>query len=73
MVDIAVKSGAAWTCHTQGRQLADVLRPVHIGNEEELSQSEGDETNRWEASIKVSVENVDSCFEHFASLGERLL
>ncbi|XP_037610134.1 ATPase PAAT isoform X2 [Sebastes umbrosus] len=45
MVDIAVKSGAAWTCHAQGRQLADVLRPVHIGNEEELSQSEEDETN----------------------------
>ncbi|GAA6226535.1 uncharacterized protein C10orf88 homolog [Lates japonicus] len=46
MVDIAVKSGAAWVCHAH---LADVLLPVHISNEdnheEELSQSEKDKTN----------------------------
>ncbi|XP_059180149.1 ATPase PAAT [Centropristis striata] len=52
MVDIGVKSGAAWLCQTEGRQLADVLLPVHISNtddeeeeEEELSQAAGDETN----------------------------
>lgn len=46
MVDIAVKSGAAWVCHAH---LADVLLPVHISSkddhEEELGQSVGDETN----------------------------
>ncbi|KAK9530891.1 hypothetical protein VZT92_012365 [Zoarces viviparus] len=46
MVDIAVKSGAAWTCHAQ---LAQVLLPVHLSNkeddEEELSPPEGHETN----------------------------
>lgn len=49
MVDIAVKSGAAWVCHSQDHHLTDVLLPVHITNregpEEELSQSEGDEIN----------------------------
>uniref|UniRef100_A0A8C2WWA1 Uncharacterized protein n=1 Tax=Cyclopterus lumpus TaxID=8103 RepID=A0A8C2WWA1_CYCLU len=29
MVDVAVKSSAAWTC--RGRRLSDVLLPVHIG------------------------------------------
>nr|XP_020460463.1 uncharacterized protein C10orf88 homolog isoform X1 [Monopterus albus]XP_020460464.1 uncharacterized protein C10orf88 homolog isoform X1 [Monopterus albus] len=47
MVDIAVKSGAAWVC-APGCHLADVLLPVHISNkdgEEELSRVEGGETN----------------------------
>lgn len=47
-MDIAVKSGAAWVCHTQGHDLGDVLLPVHNGNkdddEEAFSPSEGDET-----------------------------
>lgn len=42
-----MKSGAAWVCHTQGRDLGDVLLPVHNSNkdddEEALCQSEGDE------------------------------
>lgn len=46
MVDIAVKSGAAWVCQAEGHHLADVLSPVHIADtddhEEELK-------NRWEA------------------------
>lgn len=50
MVDIAIKSGAAWVCHAQGHNLADVLLPVHISNEddheEELGQLEGNETSR---------------------------
>lgn len=49
MVDIAVKSGAAWICHAQDHRLADVLLPVHINSkdneEEERSQLEGDKTN----------------------------
>ncbi|XP_017295526.1 ATPase PAAT [Kryptolebias marmoratus] len=44
MVDISVKSGAAWLCQPQGCCLADVLLPVHLSNknideEEDLSQS----------------------------------
>ncbi|XP_073346107.1 ATPase PAAT [Pagrus major] len=49
MVDIAVKSGAAWVCQAEGHHLADVLSPVHIGDkddhEEELSLSEAVEKN----------------------------
>uniref|UniRef100_A0A3B4TH11 Si:rp71-19m20.1 n=1 Tax=Seriola dumerili TaxID=41447 RepID=A0A3B4TH11_SERDU len=35
MVDIAVKSGAAWVCHAEGHHLADVLLPVHINDEDD--------------------------------------
>lgn len=49
MVDIAVKSGAAWVCRAQDHHLADVLLSVHISSEdtgeEELSQLEGDKRN----------------------------
>ncbi|XP_035001714.2 ATPase PAAT [Hippoglossus stenolepis] len=46
MVDISVKSGAAWVC-SPGHHLADVLLPVHVRDgEEELGPSQGDETNR---------------------------
>lgn len=49
MVDIAVKSGAAWVCRAQDHHLADVLLPVHVSSkdkeEEQLSQLEGDKTN----------------------------
>lgn len=59
MVDIAVKSGAAWVCHAEGQHLTDVLRPVHVGDkddhEEELGQSEGDETNWSEAFSTLTV------------------
>ncbi|XP_061564480.1 ATPase PAAT isoform X3 [Cololabis saira] len=34
MVDISVKSEAAWVCQTPGRRLADVLLPVNLGNED---------------------------------------
>ncbi|XP_010768797.1 ATPase PAAT [Notothenia coriiceps] len=74
MVDISVKSGAAWVCHAQGHHLADILLPVHLSNnndhEEELSQSEGDKTN-WgppvlleqteEGSPCVLMLNVNPC------------
>ncbi|XP_078135413.1 ATPase PAAT [Sander vitreus] len=65
MVDIAVKSGAAWVCHAQGHQLADVLLPVHIGNkedhEEELSQPEGDETNWGGPVLLEQTEEGSPC------------
>ncbi|KAK2820138.1 hypothetical protein Q5P01_023097 [Channa striata] len=44
MVDISVKSGAAWVCQAQGRHLVDVLLPVTISNKEDMSQLEGDKT-----------------------------
>lgn len=49
MVDIAVKSGAAWVCHAQGRHLADVTLLAHNSDEdikEELHHSDGDGSNR---------------------------
>lgn len=63
MVDIAVKSGAAWVCHTQGHSLADVLLPVHISNnhEEELSQSEGDETKCGDPVLLEQTEEGSPC------------
>ncbi|XP_029383376.1 ATPase PAAT isoform X2 [Echeneis naucrates] len=45
MVDIVLKSGAAWVCRSQEHHLADILLPVHVSDEEELGQTEGDETN----------------------------
>ncbi|XP_040033208.2 ATPase PAAT [Gasterosteus aculeatus] len=41
MVDIAVKSGAAWTCPTQGHRLAQVLLPVHAGDQEDGGEEPG--------------------------------
>ncbi|XP_035468054.1 ATPase PAAT isoform X3 [Scophthalmus maximus] len=62
MVDIAVKSGAAWVCQAQGRQLADVLLPVHIADkEEELSQSQGDKTNRCSPVLLEQTEDGSPC------------
>ncbi|XP_062270188.1 ATPase PAAT [Platichthys flesus] len=46
MVDVSLKSGAAWVC-PPGRHLADVLLPVHVRDgDEELGQSPGDQTNQ---------------------------
>lgn len=47
MVDVGVKSGAAWVCQSEGRKLVDILLPVQCSNkdnddneEEDLSQSD---------------------------------
>ncbi|XP_041818873.1 ATPase PAAT [Chelmon rostratus] len=65
MVDIAVKSGAAWVCHSQDHHLTDVLLPVHITNregpEEELSQSEGDEINWGDPVLLEQTEEGSPC------------
>ncbi|XP_070708117.1 ATPase PAAT [Pempheris klunzingeri] len=65
MVDISVQSGAAWVCHSEGRRLADVLRPVLISNtddyEEELSRSEGEETNRGSPALLEQTEEGSPC------------
>lgn len=49
MVDIAVKSGSAWICPSQGPNLPDILLSVHVSNEnsnEQFIHSEEDQTNR---------------------------
>ncbi|XP_071317755.1 ATPase PAAT [Trachinotus anak] len=65
MVDIAMKSGAAWVCHAQGHHLADVLLPVHISDEddheEELGQPEGDKTNRCSPVLLEQTEEGSPC------------
>ncbi|KAK1881378.1 ATPase PAAT [Dissostichus eleginoides] len=65
MVDISVKSGAAWVCHAQGHHLADILLPVHLTNkddhEEELSQSEGDKTNWGPPVLLEQTEEGSPC------------
>ncbi|XP_040922341.1 ATPase PAAT isoform X2 [Toxotes jaculatrix] len=65
MVDIAVKSGAAWVCPAQGHHLADILLPVHLSNEddyeEELGQSGGDEKNRCSPVLLEQTEEGSPC------------
>ncbi|XP_035520904.1 ATPase PAAT [Morone saxatilis] len=65
MVDIAVKSGAAWVCSAQGHDLADVLLSVDISNreehEEEFSQSEGIETNCGGPVLLEQTEEGSPC------------
>ncbi|XP_045925300.1 ATPase PAAT [Micropterus dolomieu] len=65
MVDIAVKSGAAWVCHAQEHHLADVLLPVHISDnddhEAELSHSEGDDTNWGGPVLLEQTEEGSPC------------
>lgn len=45
MVDIAVKSGCAWICHTQGPGLTDILLSAQV-TDEQFSHPEEDKTNR---------------------------
>lgn len=44
MVDIAVKSGSAWICHTQGPRLTDILLSAQV-SDEQFSHPEEDKTN----------------------------
>uniref|UniRef100_UPI0037E8266B ATPase PAAT n=1 Tax=Semicossyphus pulcher TaxID=241346 RepID=UPI0037E8266B len=65
MVDIAVKSEAAWVCHTEGHHLADVLLPVHISSkddhEEELSQAEVQKANWGSPVLLEQTEEGSPC------------
>lgn len=49
MVDVAVKSEAAWACRSQGRHLADIVLHVHVNNtvkdEGEVSELDKEETH----------------------------
>lgn len=61
MVDIAVKSEAAWICRTEGLHLSDVLLPVNISAEEELCQCEGDKTNWGSPVLLEQTEEGSPC------------
>lgn len=60
MVDIAVKSEAAWVCHAQGRHLTDIVLPVHINNtvkeEDEVSELDREETH---CGVPVLLEQME--------------
>uniref|UniRef100_A0A3B3XQJ8 Uncharacterized protein n=1 Tax=Poecilia mexicana TaxID=48701 RepID=A0A3B3XQJ8_9TELE len=65
MVDIGVKSGAAWVCQTEGPQLGDILLPVHLSNredddEEDLSHSDK-ETDDVAPVLLEQVEEGSPC------------
>uniref|UniRef100_M4AIL2 Si:rp71-19m20.1 n=1 Tax=Xiphophorus maculatus TaxID=8083 RepID=M4AIL2_XIPMA len=66
MVDIGVKSGAAWVCQTEGHQLADILHLVHLSSredddeEEDLSHSDK-ETDDVAPVLLEQVEEGSPC------------
>ncbi|XP_062270927.1 ATPase PAAT isoform X1 [Scomber scombrus] len=59
MVDICVKSGAAWVCNSPGRHLTDVLLPVYNGNEDD--DEEGEETHRGDPVLLEQTEEGSPC------------
>ncbi|XP_074519954.1 ATPase PAAT [Halichoeres trimaculatus] len=61
MVDVAVQSEAGWVCRTEGRHLSDILLPVHISAEEELSQCEEEKTNWGSAVLLEQTEEGSPC------------
>ncbi|XP_028332206.1 ATPase PAAT isoform X2 [Gouania willdenowi] len=65
MVDVAVKSEAAWVCHTDGRQLSDVVLPVHVGNlnsdVEDLVQSDIEDTESCGPVLLEQMEEGAPC------------
>lgn len=61
MVDIAVKSEAAWVCRTEGHHLSDVLLPVNISAEEELCQCEDEKTNWGSPVLLEQTEEGSPC------------
>uniref|UniRef100_A0AAZ1Y003 Uncharacterized protein n=1 Tax=Oreochromis aureus TaxID=47969 RepID=A0AAZ1Y003_OREAU len=69
MVDISVKSEAAWVCHSQGRHLADVVLPVHINNtakeEDEVSELDREETHCGDPVLLEQMEEGSPCVLKF--------
>uniref|UniRef100_A0A3Q0T5V9 Si:rp71-19m20.1 n=1 Tax=Amphilophus citrinellus TaxID=61819 RepID=A0A3Q0T5V9_AMPCI len=65
MVDIAVKSDAAWVCHAQGRHLTDIVLPVHINNtvkeEDEVSELDREETHCGDPVLLEQMEEGSPC------------
>lgn len=61
MVDMAVRSETAWVCRTEGRCLNDITISVLLGNEEELSQIDTEESNRGGAVLLEQVEEGAPC------------
>ncbi|XP_008285359.1 ATPase PAAT [Stegastes partitus] len=61
MVDIGVKSEAAWVCHTEGRHLTDVLLPVHISDKDEDEEELRQETNHGGPVLLQQMEEGSPC------------
>ncbi|XP_056899596.1 ATPase PAAT [Takifugu flavidus] len=64
MVDIAVKSGSAWICPSQGPNLADILLSVHVSDEnsnEQFIHSEEDQTNSVSPVLLERTEEGSTC------------
>ncbi|XP_003961137.2 ATPase PAAT isoform X2 [Takifugu rubripes] len=64
MVDIAVKSGSAWICPSQGPNLADILLSVHASDEnsnEQFIHSEEDQTNSVSPVLVERTEEGSTC------------
>ncbi|RVE60031.1 hypothetical protein OJAV_G00194920 [Oryzias javanicus] len=61
MVDVSVKSEAGWACPAAGRQLAQVLLPVPVSHEEELSHSDEEHTDGWDPVLLEQVEDDHPC------------
>ncbi|XP_024140666.1 ATPase PAAT isoform X2 [Oryzias melastigma] len=61
MVDVSVKSEAAWVCPAAGRHLAQVLLPLPLSHEEELSQSDEEQTEGWDPVLLEQVEDGHPC------------
>ncbi|XP_053197438.1 ATPase PAAT isoform X2 [Scomber japonicus] len=59
MVDICVKSGAAWVCNSPERHLSDVLLPVYNGNKD--NDDEGEETHRGDPVLLEQTEEGSPC------------
>ncbi|XP_008313255.1 ATPase PAAT [Cynoglossus semilaevis] len=67
MVDISVKSGAAWEVSARERHLGDVLLSVHMGDEEDevnkakLCQAKGGETDRCDPVLLQKTQEDSPC------------
>ncbi|XP_030019288.1 uncharacterized protein C10orf88 homolog isoform X2 [Sphaeramia orbicularis] len=56
-----VEVTSVWTCQTDGRRLSDVLFPVHIRDNEELNEAEGDNAERCGWAWLEQTEEASPC------------
>ncbi|XP_078793833.1 ATPase PAAT isoform X1 [Oryzias latipes] len=61
MVDVSVKGDAAWVCPAAGRQLAEVLLPLPLSHEEELSQWDEEQAEGCDPVLLEQVEDGRPC------------
>uniref|UniRef100_A0A3P9HVJ7 Si:rp71-19m20.1 n=1 Tax=Oryzias latipes TaxID=8090 RepID=A0A3P9HVJ7_ORYLA len=61
MVDVSVKGDAAWVCPAAGRQLAEVLLPLPLSHEKELSQWDEEQAEGCDPVLLEQVEDGRPC------------